>query len=503
MANPNALIVEVVGDTTKLTKGLADATKQMNKFAGRSKIDAGPAAKDTIDSLHQIGVESEKTAAKEAELITKLEDSQNRMRKLAVGAGIAGLAINRVGANFTELGGNAGKLGNALQSLTSGNIVGFVKGMQSINATDPAKLGADLLKYGDAAKATEFANKAAAAGWDAMSKAARTAALEIANTASSLDAYNLALATTIHDSTSPGAIFNADQHTLRGDSGGLVKGTPIRKGITAVQRNTFFDNAIARELNAAQDQVSSLKKVAAEIQNRIDATKDITRRLNLEDQLLDVQQRIETVQTNAAKEAARLAKERAAAEKARLAALKAAALARQQSRDDLALGLQTTGVSNLRKQLAQLTSRSDINSIPNKLANSLDGARRILNRKWDTISEDSRSNIQNLFDTIRDALNEGATGGPLTKTTQLSENILKGLGLSAADSRTLKARLSSFNSAGTALTGAGSGSGATFVSHTVIDGKVVATTSAKYNRRTRQVNTAQRNGPNAGGYVGA
>jgi hypothetical protein len=70
-------------------------------------------------------------------------------------------------------------------------------------------------------------------------------------------------------------------------------GAPTQpKGITADQRNTFFDSSIGRLLDQAQDgkiqqQIAKLKAIGGLITKRIAATKDVTRRLTLEQQLLD------------------------------------------------------------------------------------------------------------------------------------------------------------------------------------------------------------------------
>jgi hypothetical protein len=70
-------------------------------------------------------------------------------------------------------------------------------------------------------------------------------------------------------------------------------GTPTKpKGITADQRNTFFDNQISRLLDQASDgslqqQITKLKMIGGLITARIAATKDVTRRLTLEQTLLD------------------------------------------------------------------------------------------------------------------------------------------------------------------------------------------------------------------------
>jgi hypothetical protein len=62
----------------------------------------------------------------------------------------------------------------------------------------------------------------------------------------------------------------------------------------AEMRNAWFDAAIGRQLGRVQDitavtgQIAVLQQIAAQIQKRMAATKDVTRWLNLEDKLLDV-----------------------------------------------------------------------------------------------------------------------------------------------------------------------------------------------------------------------
>jgi hypothetical protein len=73
---------------------------------------------------------------------------------------------------------------------------------------------------------------------------------------------------------------------------GAGAGGKKRKGISQSQRNTFFDNMISRLLDQAQDgtiqqQIAKLKAVGALITARIAATKDVTRKLTLEQTLLD------------------------------------------------------------------------------------------------------------------------------------------------------------------------------------------------------------------------
>lgn len=82
--------------------------------------------------------------------------------------------------------------------------------------------------------------------------------------------------------------------------------------LTVEQRNQFFDNAIARillrgGLGDIQQQIAALEKANQLISQRIAKTKDVTRRLNLEDQLLQNQAQIASLQATAATTAAQAA----------------------------------------------------------------------------------------------------------------------------------------------------------------------------------------------------
>ena len=74
-----------------------------------------------------------------------------------------------------------------------------------------------------------------------------------------------------------------------------------KKPITTDMRNQWFDARIQRQLDRVQDlslrkQLARLKEIAAAIRSRLAATKDITRRLTLEDQLLGVTREQRSVQ---------------------------------------------------------------------------------------------------------------------------------------------------------------------------------------------------------------
>lgn len=104
----------------------------------------------------------------------------------------------------------------------------------------------------------------------------------------------------------------AAQHAaLLGNAITNAADTTTRKSglnLTAGQRNTFFDNAIARILlrgglgNISQ-QIAALQKANSLIAARLKETKDVTRRLNLEDELLKNTAQIKDLQGQAAADA--------------------------------------------------------------------------------------------------------------------------------------------------------------------------------------------------------
>ncbi len=81
---------------------------------------------------------------------------------------------------------------------------------------------------------------------------------------------------------------------------------PRAAGLSATQRNSFFDSAISSDLTRAgfitniKSQIGALQTIAGLISARLAATKDVTRRRTLEDQLLSVQSQIKGDQAQVA-----------------------------------------------------------------------------------------------------------------------------------------------------------------------------------------------------------
>lgn len=263
-----------------------------------------------------------------------------------------------------------------------------------------------------------------------------------------------------------------------------------RKGITADQRNTFFDNMITRLLDREQDiptlkgQVAKLQQISGLISARLAVTKDITRKLNLEDQIVAIRRQVKPLQ--------------------------------QQIKDAqqfFTLGLDPTGsarvplVNTLKKQLANVSAAVQGTFLDtNKTRSVLGNIKKVLSAGIGNVSSAVRSQIAQMLSDIDKQLRDHANG-PLTKTTVLdSSRVLAGLGLSPADLKTVRARLSHFNSAGIALAGSGSGSVPTRGNGTIsvrtpdvyLDGKKVTSTISAHQRKTTARNPPQRRGPNAG-----
>lgn len=128
----------------------------------------------------------------------------------------------------------------------------------------------------------------------------------------STSTHAAALRTTARDTATPTAV-----PALQPVAADLLGQGSQRKGITASQRNTFFDNRIQRLIDQASDgsikeQIAKLRAVGGLISARIAATKDVTRRLTLESELLDQITRPIAALQAGAKDAAKQAREVAA-----------------------------------------------------------------------------------------------------------------------------------------------------------------------------------------------
>lgn len=290
-----------------------------------------------------------------------------------------------------------------------------------------------------------------------------------------------------------------------------------RRGLnlTTAQRNTFFDNSITRillrgGLGNLRQQLAAIQRASALITKRIAATKDITRKLNLEDQLLQLQSQGRDVRSqiaDAARQRAQEARDRIKAlaeqHQQRLQEIAAIKLAQRTSRQFRELGLSSTGdvitpsVQNLQKQLGTLSVRVTTPKLRSELAR----IRKVLSEG--IVPKDVRAKIAELFDQIRGELGKGTK--QLTKFRHVNANALidsLGLNLTADQTRRLR---QSFNQIGAGGTVPGSrslafaGAGTTVIPITLtLDKQVLTKVVTTHQRRQAQRRSDSRRGPYAG-----
>jgi hypothetical protein len=183
-----------------------------------------------------------------------------------------------------------------------------------------------------------------------------------------------------------------------------------------------------------------------------------------------------------------------------------------QARQFRALGLSASGdeivpsVANLSKRLDALLAGN--RNIPSKLLAHLKEARKEIRKEGDKLTTDTR-------DVINDFI-KAATGqdqkqtGPLTRTRGLNlSKILGGLDLTRDLEKQLRARLSSFNSAGRAVAGAqitpsgffrgGVPAVPIMIENTItLDGEIVSRNTTRHQQKNARRNPRQKTGPNAG-----
>jgi hypothetical protein len=185
----------------------------------------------------------------------------------------------------------------------------------------------------------------------------------------------------------------------------------------------------------------------------------------------------------------------------------------EQARQFRALGLDEFGakppptIKNLLKQVTQL-GRTDLTKNERGV---LARIRKVLVDPLRKATPETRAAAKGLIDGMRDELDpkkiDRAITGPLTKTSSLRANkLIEGLGLAPDQIRELRARLSSFNSAGLANAGTTRPSGTfrggpvTEIHTTVnLDGQVVGKSVTRSQQKDRKRNPVQKRGSRRGG----
>jgi hypothetical protein len=316
--------------------------------------------------------------------------------------------------------------------------------------------------------------------------------------------------------------------------------------LTAAQRNTFFDNAIARiiqrgGLGTIQQQIASLQKADVLIAARLKTTKDVTRRLNLEDQLLQNAAQIKGLNEQAAQDAlqkrqeasqsfldalsfgvtkaqatARFTDDLAAlealqaglkkemAEQGKTLALRQQLFDTQQqitqaktgaleAKQFTQLGLTATGdeitpgVANLKKRLGQLTANVTASTLDTpKLRSELARFRKVLSEGL--VPKDVRGKIKEMMDGVSQELKDHSATGNATKFRHQSADafVAQITGITPAQRKQIKSLFAQRGPGGTvpgARSQAFAAAGAKPVvvhSHVQIDGREVGRAVTKH-----------------------
>lgn len=279
----------------------------------------------------------------------------------------------------------------------------------------------------------------------------------------------------------------------------LPPAPPANGGLTATQKNTFFDNAISSDLERAgfitniKSQIGALQTIAGLISARIAATKDVTRRRTLENQLLSVESQINgdnaTVAQNflsalsfgvtkaqatasfkddiAAIEALQAGIRKEIRETGNTADLQQQLFDAQQSlitaRNNArnatqfkALGLTSTGdtvtpgVKKLKSELSALTGVISGTFLDtSKTQSVLSQLSKVLSGGLGVVGQQVRAKVQSIIDGLNNQLKNNA--GNLSKFQHVaSASLLAGLGLSPDQIKALRSRITQLGPDGTA-----------------------------------------------------
>lgn len=327
----------------------------------------------------------------------------------------------------------------------------------------------------------------------------------------------------------------------------------IKKGPTAETRNKIFDAMIGRLTDRVQDirtlegQIRAYDRINALLNQRIAKTKDATRKLNLEGQILANQRTQAQLRQQLADDfiaaltlgldkaevtvrvdddLAALAKiedalkKRIAAEGATLDLqrqlfdvqnkIAQARVTQRSQRQFRALGLTLTGeepipgVKGLRRQLGQVEDAVGGTFLDTKKTTSLlKKIRKVLAGGFGAITRDVRQTVSTMLTDIQQQLKDQRFDPTPKFRKANADAIIAGLGLSAAEERVARARLSRIGVGGkqaAAGTGAFGFALPDIVVHNVVtlDGKVVERNVTRNQQTRRKRSGQQRRGPNAG-----
>jgi hypothetical protein len=234
-------------------------------------------------------------------------------------------------------------------------------------------------------------------------------------------------------------------------------------GLSAEQRNTFFDNDLARQLDRVQDaslreQLRKLAGIEKLIVARIAKTRDITRKLTLEDKLVQVRRQAKGVRAQLAdmaaahKEEMKQLRERQkelaeqARERAKLA---------EQTKQFRALGFGPggaeliPGVKALRRQRTNIAEALKGTFLDTKKTRSiLNQIRKVLSGGLGKVGAEVRAKIKEMLDGINQQLKDHARSTTKFRAIDTSK-FLEGItGLTADQKRAIRARLAQVGAGG-------------------------------------------------------
>lgn len=247
-------------------------------------------------------------------------------------------------------------------------------------------------------------------------------------------------------------------------SKGFVTPSDVRRArIAADLRNQWFDAMLGRREDRVQDirsaagQIAELRQIAKLIEARIAITKDITRRLTLEDELLGVQRQIRGVQAESkARTEALRAEAKQLAEERRERAKAARERARLARETDLfrRLGLGpggnalVPGVPALQRRLGRISEAVkgtvlDTGAMRKRLATLAS----VIRDAWGDAGREVRREIERMLADIDRKLAD--RGEQRTRFRHVaSDTLLAGLGLSPNEMRALRLRLAQLGPGG-------------------------------------------------------
>jgi hypothetical protein len=251
----------------------------------------------------------------------------------------------------------------------------------------------------------------------------------------------------------------------------IVSGTKqLPRGPSVELRNRWFDAMVARMTDRVQDirtlrgQIGRLREIAGLIQDRIAATRDVTRRLSLEDQVAGVMREIRARQEQIAQEA------RAAAD---------ANKERQEAvRDELQGWLEL----NVEKAGLTDTVRDDLKAL--RVLLKVIQERIRLHGKTLDLAREELDVKKRIRDTLKQS--EGVTQYRLPSAVKLTA----GLGLTPAEMARFRLNLRGL----TPSAGAAGAGGFTIHNRLDLDGRQVAVSTRKYTVKSQQRTPSQTRG---------